>query len=132
VPGFIRAEAGPARFPRERRPHECGHYKRGRIGNPSYNGGMLCELCLCEEAYDFHHLIPRALHGNKWFKKRYGREKLRAGIHVCRQCHRTIHDLIPQEKTLGRMCPTLELLRAHPEVAKYVAWKRNRNSPTTA
>ena len=87
---------------------------------------MLCELCRSEEAHNFHHLIPRTLHGNKWFKKRFTREEMRSGINVCRQCHRTIHDLIPSEKELGRQCPTLEMLLSHPEVARYVEWKARR------
>ncbi len=38
---------------------------------------MLCELCECEEAHNFHRFIPRTLHTNKWFKKRYAREEMR-------------------------------------------------------
>jgi len=89
---------------------------------------MLCELCHRDEAHDFHHFIPRTLHRNKWFKKRHTRAELSAGIHVCRQCHHTIHDLIPDEKQLGRQCPTLDRLREHPEVAKYLEWKRGRRA----
>jgi hypothetical protein len=94
---------------------------------------MLCELCCCEEADNFHHLIPRTLHGNKWFKKRFTREQMRRGIRVCRDCHKAIHDLIPDEKELGRHYNTLEKLLDHPGVAKYVDWKRNkaRRSPST-
>jgi hypothetical protein len=87
---------------------------------------VLCQLCQCEMAYNFHHLIPRTLHGNKWFKKRFSQEELRRGIDVCKDCHRAIHDLIPEEKELGRHYNSLEKLLAHPEVAKYVAWKRRR------
>jgi hypothetical protein len=86
-----------------------------------------CALCGCEKAHNFHHLFPRTVHGNKWFKKRFTAEAMREGIDVCRACHRAIHDLVPDEKELGRHYHTLEKLLAHPEVAKYVAWKRKRS-----
>jgi len=87
---------------------------------------MLCELCRSEEADNFHHLIPRTVHSNKWFKKRFPRERMRSGIRVCKQCQRAIHDLIPDEKELGRHYNTLEKLRAHPGIARYVEWKRRK------
>ena len=37
---------------------------------------MLCELCRFEEDHNCHHFIPRAMHSNKWFKKRYSREEM--------------------------------------------------------
>jgi hypothetical protein len=85
-----------------------------------------CQLCGCEIACTFHHLIPRTLHSNKWFKKRFTREELRSGIDVCKQCQNAIHHLVPDEKELGRYYNTLDRLLAHPEVSKYVAWKRKR------
>lgn len=85
-----------------------------------------CELCCAAEPHNFHHFIPRTLHRNKWFKKRYTREEMRGGIEVCKDCHEAIHRLLPDEKELGRHYNTLEKLRAHPEVAKYVQWKRAR------
>ena len=87
---------------------------------------MLCELCRSAESVNFHHLIPRSVHANKWFKKRFTREQMRRGINVCRPCHHAIHDLVPDEKELGRHYHTLEKLLAHPEVARYVEWKRRR------
>ena len=91
---------------------------------------MLCELCQREESHNFHHFIPRTLHSNKWFKKRYTREQMHAGIEVCKSCHGAIHDLVPDEKELGRHYNTLEKLLAHPEIGKYVQWKRGRVSST--
>lgn len=87
---------------------------------------MLCELCQAEEAHNFHHFIPRTLHSNKWFKRRYTREQMQEGVQVCKQCHQTIHDLIPKEKELGRHYNTMDKLLAHPQVAGYVKWKRER------
>lgn len=87
---------------------------------------MLCQLCESEDAYNFHHYIPRTLHGNKWFKSRYSKQEMQVGIHVCKTCHRAIHNLIPKEKDLGRHYNTKEKLLVHPLVANYVKWKRER------
>ena len=87
---------------------------------------MLCELCQSEEAHNFHHLVPRTLHTNKWFKRRNTRLEMQQGIEVCKSCHSAIHDLIPDEKELGRSYNTKEKLLAHPQVGKYVRWKRKR------
>jgi len=84
----------------------------------------LCELCQVDAVHNFHHFIPRTLHSNKWFKRRYTRAEMQEGSQVCKSCHAAIHDLIPDEKELGRHYNTLEKLLAHPEVSKYVAWKR--------
>ena len=88
---------------------------------------MDCELCGCEEVDDFHHLIPRTLHSNKWFKKRYTRDEMRSGISVCRRCHKAVHRHIPDAKELGRSYNTRDKLLAHEKLAKYVAWKRKRS-----
>ncbi len=93
---------------------------------------MLCELCQSEDAHNFHHLIPRTLHTNKWFKQRYTRQEMRRGIKVCKSCHSAIHDLIPDEKELGRSYNTTETLLSHPEVGKYVRWKQKRISSKSA
>lgn len=91
---------------------------------------MLCELCQCEEAHNFHHFIPRTLHSNKWFKRRFSREQMREGLHLCKPCHTAIHDLLPSEKELGRDYNAREKLLAHPQVAAYVKWKRKRRKKT--
>ena len=84
----------------------------------------LCELCHVDPVHNFHHFIPRTLHSNKWFKKRYARAEMQRGIQVCKSCHAAIHDLIHDEKELGRHYSTIEKLLAHAEIAKFVAWKR--------
>jgi len=73
-----------------------------------------------------HHLIPRTLHSNKWFKKRFDRERMRATVAVCRDCHAAIHRLIPCEKELGRHHNTVESLKAHPHLARFLRWVRKQ------
>ncbi len=92
---------------------------------------MLCELCQRDPVDNFHHFIPRTLHSNKWFKKRFTREQMARGIHVCRYCHRAIHRIVPSEKELGRHYNTIEKLLQHEKLARYVAWKRSRRGRRT-
>ena len=94
--------------------------------NALADGIMLCELCKSADAHNFHHFIPRTVHSNKWFKKRFTRAGMAAGIEVCRQCHRAIHHLIPDEKELARRYNTIGKLLDHPKLTKYVEWKRAR------
>jgi hypothetical protein len=87
---------------------------------------MLCELCQSDEAYNFHHFIPRTLHSNKWFKSRYSRQAMQQGMQLCKMCHKALHNLVPKEKNLGRLYNTKEKLLANPLVANYVKWKKER------
>jgi len=88
----------------------------------------ICEFCESDDVASFHHLIPRTLHSNRWFKQRYTREQMSEGLNVCRQCHKMIHETIP-EKLLGRSFNTRERLLSHSELAKFVEWKRRRVNP---
>ena len=88
----------------------------------------ICALCgrAPKRGTTAHHLIPRTCHSNKWFKKQYTREEMRVTTPLCRDCHRAVHDFVPDEKELGRHWNTVELLLSHPEIAKFVAWVRKR------
>lgn len=46
------------------------------------------------------------------------------GIEVCWECHKTIHRLVPKEKTLGREYNTLEKLKLHEGIGSYIRWKQ--------
>ena len=84
--------------------------------------GQRCRLCGSEQQLTIHHLIPRACHGNRWFRKRFARqEMLTAGLVLCRRCHSIIHDHF-SEKQLGREFNSLEKLLANETVARYARW----------
>ena len=85
---------------------------------------MKCQLCDTDEAYNFHHFIPRTLHSNKWFQKNFTREQMREGLDICKECHKTIHNLIPSEKEMGKKYNSKQKLMSHPKVAVYLKWKR--------
>ena len=86
-----------------------------------------CALCGRGVPLTFHHLIPRTLHSNKWFKKNFTREQMGEGIYVCRDCHGAIHRFIPDHKKLGRHHNTLETLLEHEGLAGFVAWLSKRD-----
>lgn len=86
-----------------------------------------CELCECSSCYNFHHLIPRTLHSNKWFRRRRSREQMARGLWLCKGWQKTIHELISSEKELGRHYNTREKLADHEGIAKYLRWKRRRS-----
>ena len=87
-----------------------------------------CELCgrVTKRGTTEHHLIPRSCHSNKWFRKRFTRAQMQATVSLCRQCHSAIHDLVPDEKQLGREFNTLEKLLAHPPIARFVEWVKKQ------
>jgi hypothetical protein len=84
-----------------------------------------CAICLREERLTRHHLIPRTRHPTNWNKREFDRAAVRKVVGICRPCHSQIHQLL-SEKQLEREFNTVEKLRAHPAIAKFVAWIRER------
>lgn len=71
----------------------------------------VCPLCMRpipKSQRDAHHLIP---------KSRGGTET----VILHRLCHRQIHALLT-ETQLARHYSSIEALKAHPDIAKFVAW----------
>ena len=87
-----------------------------------------CELCgRPGKALTFHHLIPRHCHRKRRFRNRFSIEEMRSrGLWLCRPCHDGIHDIIPDEKTLGWSYNTRESLLAHEGVRKHVDWVKKQ------
>jgi hypothetical protein len=87
-----------------------------------------CALCrrVTKRGTTEHHLIPRTCHSNKWFKKRFTREQMNETVDVCRDCHKAIHRLIPDQKELARSYNTLKALREHEEIRKFLLWVRRQ------
>ncbi|MFK8113618.1 MAG: hypothetical protein AB8B91_15560 [Rubripirellula sp.] len=87
-----------------------------------------CALCgrVTRRGTTEHHLIPRTLHSNKWFKKNFSREQMQETISLCYDCHDAIHEFIPREKELGRSYHSIEALLAHEKLGKFVCWVRKQ------
>ncbi|MBS0661057.1 MAG: hypothetical protein JSR82_22790 [Verrucomicrobia bacterium] len=86
-----------------------------------------CALCERETEVTRHHLIPQCRHGKRSARLRYDREQLKRQLiaPLCRPCHKQVHAVLT-EKELERDFPTIEALRAHPDLARFVAWVRQR------
>jgi hypothetical protein len=86
-----------------------------------------CELCgRVVKKLDRHHLIPRTRHANRRNKKRFDRQEVRDRLAmVCKPCHKTIHAVL-SEKELENDYNTLDALRAHPQIARFIAWLRRQ------
>jgi hypothetical protein len=85
----------------------------------------ICELCGRTVSFvTKHHLIPKARHANKRTLRTFDRQEVKHRVAwLCRPCHNHVHALFT-EKTLERDFNTLELLQAHPVVAKFIVWLR--------
>ena len=76
---------------------------------------LICPLCqrkIPASQRDAHHLVPKSKGG-----------KHTEYLH--RICHRQIHGLF-SENELARQFNSVEALLAHPDVAQFVAWVRNK------
>lgn len=80
-----------------------------------------CSICGREETLTRHHLIPRARHNKKRNKKDFARTTVRKTVGICRPCHSQIHAVLT-EKELERDYRDIDILRLHPEVAKFATW----------
>ena len=84
----------------------------------------VCALCARDRPLTFHHLVPRSLHRKKRYQKR-DRAELQRGVMLCRDCHDAVHRFV-SEKELGARYDTLDALRAHTDIARFVEWVRRR------
>lgn len=82
-----------------------------------------CALCgRCGAALTRHHLIPRALHGRKRFRRRFSRDEMKGAIlMICRPCHNHIHRVLSEREMAEHYC-SREALLSHPEIATFAEW----------
>jgi len=76
---------------------------------------VLCPLCerpIPPAQRDAHHLVPKSKGG-------------RRTEYLHRICHRQVHALL-SETELARHYNTVEALRAHPEMATFLAWVQRK------
>ena len=73
-----------------------------------------------------HHLIPVTRHKNKKTKKEVPREERHKTVDACRSCHNQIH-IIWTEKELEREWNTVEKIKSHPDMQKFVQWIQNKS-----
>lgn len=87
-----------------------------------------CGLCGRPARLTRHHLIPRRLHRQARFRRRYSREALRTHVlMLCSPCHRHVHAVLP-ERALGEHYHSREALLSHPDIARFVSWLAARSA----
>lgn len=86
-----------------------------------------CELCgRGDVELTRHHLIPRTRHSNRRNQRLFEREDVRTRLAMlCRPCHGFIHKTL-SEKEMEQRFNTLELLREHPGIARFITWVRTK------
>ena len=96
------------------------------LSQKQYDKNDNCDLCGRIKHLTFHHLIPRTLHTNKWFKKNYKRIEMKfRGLFLCKDCHDYLHNII-SEKELGRNYNTKESLMANEKIIKFIEYIRKQ------
>lgn len=81
-----------------------------------------CELCeRMVDALTVHHLYPKS-QGRRAGKKLQQLPTMR----TCRACHRQIHALF-SNKELARELDSIEKLRAHPAMEKFLTWVKKQD-----
>ena len=76
----------------------------------------ICPVCEreLEKPFDKHHLVP---------KSKGGKET----VYLHKICHRKIHSVFT-EVDLKKNFNTIEKLKEHPEIIKFINWIRNKPS----
>jgi hypothetical protein len=95
------------------------------------NGAGECGLCSRRvERLTRHHLVPRTRHKNKRNKKTFDRQEIHRTVGLCPPCHRHIHTVL-DNKELERNYNTIEALKSHPDIRKFIAWICKKPHGTT-
>jgi len=99
-------------------------------GTNGARGGE-CGLCgRTVERLTRHHLVPRTRHKNKRNKKTFDRQEIHRTVGLCPPCHRHIHTVL-DNKELERDYNTIEALKSHPDIQRFVAWIGKKPHGTT-
>ena len=72
----------------------------------------LCERPIPPAQRDAHHLVPKSRGGTNT-------------VLLHRLCHRQVHAMLT-ETELARHFATVEALRAHPDMARFIDWVRDK------
>ncbi len=96
------------------------------LDNPPTEEATCCALCGREDDLTVHHLIPKSRHNKPRMLKRYDRKFMRSHTAlICAPCHKHLHKTL-SEQEMAENYHEVELLAAHPAIAKFVKWIRKR------
>ena len=86
-----------------------------------------CGFCERFKELTFHHYIPRTLHSNKFFKKKYSIIYMKQhGVDLCRDCHHAVHEFFT-EKELGKDYNDKNKLLTDERIRKFLIWIKKQH-----
>ncbi|HRU38961.1 MAG TPA: hypothetical protein P5511_03715 [Candidatus Goldiibacteriota bacterium] len=77
-----------------------------------------CPVCGREIELVEHHLVPKAVQEENWFKNNYTSAQFEQKIMVCVDCHNAIHKF-HDPRQLGRELNSLEKILSDEKIAKF-------------
>lgn len=78
----------------------------------------ICPICTREIELVEHHLIPKTVQKENWFKNHFKPEQFEEKIMVCVDCHNAIHKF-HESRELGQEMNTLEKILADEKIVKF-------------
>jgi hypothetical protein len=86
-----------------------------------------CQLCgRVQLPLTRHHLIPQSRHNKTRTQRQFDRVDMQQSIALlCRPCHSQVHAVL-DNISLATAFYRLDLLAAHPEIARFSAWIRSK------
>lgn len=87
-----------------------------------------CELCGRDDTYlNFHHLIPRFVHGKGKFERQYEKDYMKHyGVWICKfGCHKTLHEFF-SEKELAENFNSIDKILVNEKFQAYLKWYKKQ------
>lgn len=91
-----------------------------------------CELCGRDEVeLTQHHLIPKSRHDKARTKREFSRDEMKNDIAMlCPACHAQVHEVFSNQE-LSSYYHTVERLKEHSEMQKFINWIKKRPAGQT-
>lgn len=91
-----------------------------------------CELCgRTDIELTRHHLIPQSRHNKARTKKEFSRQEMKSQVAMlCQACHNQVHEVFSNNE-LSMHYNTVEKIREHSEMEKFINWVKKRPSGQT-
>ncbi len=93
---------------------------------------IACELCgRIDIELTRHHLIPQSRHNKARTKREFSRSEMKSQIAMlCQPCHAQVHEVFSNQE-LSSHYHTIERLKEHIEMQKFINWVKKRPSGQT-
>lgn len=93
---------------------------------------MPCELCgRTDIELTRHHLIPQSRHNKARTKKEFSRSEMKTQVAMlCQACHNQVHEVFSNNE-LSSYYNTVERIKEHSEMEKFINWVKKRPAGQT-